>query len=136
MYMFFLDQVTKCLQCEGELSIVCSFTPSGEWPVTKPVWFRASTMGCFKADIQQKVKELQQLFLTENRDRRHYGLRVDEIVQLQRLPVLEKHGLRSVTDMYKAFEGPLNEDPRLIAKQAEIYTTLGQDLTWLPAKET
>ena len=61
MYMFFLDQVTKCLQCEGELSIVCSFTPSGEWPVTKPVWFRASTMGCFKADIQQKVKELQQL---------------------------------------------------------------------------
>lgn len=26
--------------------------------------------------------------------------------------------------MYKAFEGPLNEDPRLIAKQAEIYTTL------------
>ncbi|CAK9089821.1 unnamed protein product [Durusdinium trenchii] len=29
-----------------------------------------------QADIQQKVKELQQLFLTENRDRRHYGLRV------------------------------------------------------------
>mmetsp|Transcript_17566 Transcript_17566/g.41700 ORF Transcript_17566/g.41700 Transcript_17566/m.41700 type:complete len:207 (-) Transcript_17566:40-660(-) len=83
------------------------------------------------AELQAKLAEIQQGFLSDGRDLKAYGLSTVDTVRAAQEPVVEKWGFKSFQDLFQALTRyDISEEYR--EKQMECAKLLGQTFEWAP----